>query len=491
MVIKKHNIMEKYIISIIFVFSFSFLFGQKTDKQQLITNQKIVTLKSEKQKSIENKKMDNKKEPKNRGHNEFVDQYNKALNLLELSSNQKDTFTAFQLVRHSAIVGQFPPAYYSLGKFYKLGIGVTLNLDSSFYFFDLAAKAGHNHGQYLRGYMLYKGLGCEQDYIKAVSDFRECANKDNRSCMYMLGLCYRNGFGVAKDIRIGDHWLQMALEKGSLEAKSELDLSVAEVNDLHLSVMQNPEKLAILSGEVEMKSNVFNKVKNNTNIGNYGLGFESYLVKYDYSEKYIVSLEKIDFSSKMVGNKIDAVVKFDNGNKSTLLSGIRSSQEHIFALSNSTKDRNDRYTNYTKDELIFDAISFFEFQDIIDGTDVILANISGVSTHQKEPEKPIKLFIFRETDIINDADHNIAINQLLAYPNPFTQVCNVEIDIAADAECSLLIHDMSGRLLYHTNKETLKKGKYIFPWESDALSGTYIVTLNMNNVSKQLKIIKI
>ena len=40
--------------------------------------------------------------------------------------------------------------------------------------------------------MLYKGLGCRQDYGKAVELFGSAVNYDHPNAMYMLGLCYRN-----------------------------------------------------------------------------------------------------------------------------------------------------------------------------------------------------------------------------------------------------------------------------------------------------------
>ena len=52
---------------------------------------------------------------------------------------------------------------------------------------------------YDEGYMLYKGLGCRQDYAKAVELFGKGVDHNHAPCLYMMGLCYRNGYGVERD----------------------------------------------------------------------------------------------------------------------------------------------------------------------------------------------------------------------------------------------------------------------------------------------------
>ena len=80
-------------------------------------------------------------------------------------------------------------AFHNLGSFYKNRpqqdfVRAALS-------FQKGAEAGSIMSLYDYGFMLYKGLGCNQDYAQAVSLFRRGADYDHSPCLYMLGLCYR------------------------------------------------------------------------------------------------------------------------------------------------------------------------------------------------------------------------------------------------------------------------------------------------------------
>lgn len=64
--------------------------------------------------------------------------------------------------------------------------------------------------------MNYKGLGCQQDYSKAVNLFQQGADEGMDNSMYFLALCLRNGYGVVKDTAAAMYWLRKADSLGSL-----------------------------------------------------------------------------------------------------------------------------------------------------------------------------------------------------------------------------------------------------------------------------------
>ena len=128
----------------------------------------------------------------------------RAMNALGLmyilgSVGKPDTVQAVSWLTSAGNAG-FLSAWVNLGYIYKYAHGgVKQNLTNAFMYFDKAAKKGAINGCCDAGYMLYKGIGCKQNYEAAYSYFRYAAAKNYSPAMYMLGLCYRNGYGVARD----------------------------------------------------------------------------------------------------------------------------------------------------------------------------------------------------------------------------------------------------------------------------------------------------
>jgi hypothetical protein len=70
-------------------------------------------------------------------------------------------------------------------------------------------------------------------------------------------------------------------------------------------------------------------------------------------------------------------------------------------------------------------------------------------------------------------------------PNPFEDALSITSNIKGNMDIS--IHDMLGRLLFHTNQKTENGGLYIQP---ELTSGAYIVTVQTDAFVKQQKVIK-
>ena len=102
---------------------------------------------------------------------------------------------AAELLGKAAGAG-YAKAYHVLGMMYKEGRGgVARDFVRAYTCFSKGADAGNRQCLYAKGYMLYKGLGCGQDYAAAVAAFREAAGMKDGMSWYMLGICHRNGFG--------------------------------------------------------------------------------------------------------------------------------------------------------------------------------------------------------------------------------------------------------------------------------------------------------
>ena len=65
-------------------------------------------------------------------------------------------------------------------------------------------------------------MGCRQDYKEAAMTFLTSANDRDANSLYMLGLCSRNGYGLAKDSAAALFCLQRAVRMHCPEASEEL-----------------------------------------------------------------------------------------------------------------------------------------------------------------------------------------------------------------------------------------------------------------------------
>lgn len=65
------------------------------------------------------------------------------------------------------------------------------------------------------------GVSCyeKKDYSEAIKWFKKAAEQGNVSAQYMLGICYKNGFGEYGEAM---KWFRTAAEKGNAEAQYEL-----------------------------------------------------------------------------------------------------------------------------------------------------------------------------------------------------------------------------------------------------------------------------
>ena len=88
--------------------------------------------------------------------------------------------------------------------------------------FRKAAKQGHLEAQDNLGLCYRDGLGVAKDYVEAVKWFRKAAEQGNASAQYNLGACYENGYGVTQDDAEAERWYRKAAKQGHREAQEVL-----------------------------------------------------------------------------------------------------------------------------------------------------------------------------------------------------------------------------------------------------------------------------
>jgi len=89
-------------------------------------------------------------------------------------------------------------------------------------FKELAESDGEHQAiaMYMVGICYTNGRGVAKDEAKAVEWYEKAAEKGDSGAMNNLGNCYRNGYGVDKDEAKAFEWYDKATEKGHSMAMS-------------------------------------------------------------------------------------------------------------------------------------------------------------------------------------------------------------------------------------------------------------------------------
>lgn len=383
----------------------------------------------------------------------------------------------------------YGPAWTALGICYKYGRGVQVDYAQAYRCFSQAAAHQHPAGLYSSGFMQYKGLGCPQNYTAALVDFNRGADLGDPLCMYMMGLCYRNGFGVTQDIVQADFWLNKAAELGITAAESELDRPESEIDALAQEMLAKSKEAKALLNYAAFNPNEFNRISDiASNL--LGINYQGYWIKYDWSGEHIVNTDKINLTCQQNKGILNCELAFKD-------SGINYSFKGMVGVGNTitSKDfrlkRNDRYVTSSDDQLFITQIQL-GLRTTANEENLLLGEVSGFSTQEAEPERPIKIVLQRSNEFIESSNATTRMNvRASVSPNPFTDQCSIHIDVEEATSCRIVIVNVDGRVVYQSSKAELQKGSYIYPFQAELLSGTYFVTLIFNNDFKTLKLIKL
>lgn len=71
-------------------------------------------------------------------------------------------------------------------------------------------------------YVIWGGIGVQQDYANAAEWFRKAAWQGLAEAQYNLGFCYSKGHGVPEDIDQAVEWWRKAAKNGNVEAQNAL-----------------------------------------------------------------------------------------------------------------------------------------------------------------------------------------------------------------------------------------------------------------------------
>ena len=126
---------------------------------------------------------------------------------------------------------------FRLGSIYFNGNGVEKNTVLGLQYLDHAAKSGNKYAKITMAGIYSNGDNEFYDMNKAIRLYKDCAENENDPdtfSMYRLGAIYLKGKGVEKDIELGLHYLNNAIDGGNSFAKITLaDFYADSTHDMY------------------------------------------------------------------------------------------------------------------------------------------------------------------------------------------------------------------------------------------------------------------
>jgi uncharacterized protein len=145
----------------------------------------------------------------------------------------KNNETAFKWIGKAASQGH-PEAQQLLGEMYLNGNGVTKNFDLGIKLMLLAAENGNAKAQFVMGLLMTKGKG--KNIAEAIRWYEKAAEQAFPDAMFNLGVIFRRGEGVSKDLIRSFKWFLLAKSLGFKGAEVALNnvaklLTTQQINE--------------------------------------------------------------------------------------------------------------------------------------------------------------------------------------------------------------------------------------------------------------------
>lgn len=361
-------------------------------------------------------------------------------------------------------------AWFNAGTMYKNGTGTQQNFDQAYRYFSRGAAANDLFSGYGKGYMLYKGLGCTQNYREAFELFSLAARMKSKAAMYMLGLCYRNGYGTGVQADSAAFWLKKAAALGYRHAADELASNTPEntQQDVQKPAVPIQAAQAVVAGDLT---------------GTY----TGYVVRYDWSGEKVLAMNPVQLMLTAEQGYLKGVWK--EGEQLTAgLQATVSGQSVLF--DNSGYEQKDHYNQKRPGSYGFRQAAL---NKITTADSVFLAgNVQLWSNSMNEPEKPVFISLTKVKAAITATTDNRdgARRRLVAYPNPFDQFFRLQFTLERKSVCVVSLLDINGRTLYTGKPETLDAGIHDKKIEVKVPAGTYMARLIVNNQNYSTPVIK-
>lgn len=349
-------------------------------------------------------------------------------------------------------------AYHNLGMIYKNAVaGISQNFKEACYWFGIGASRGSVMCSYDLGFMLYKGLGCHQNYVKAVDCFQMAADHDYAPALYMLGLCFRNGYGVEKNEEQAMYYLKRAGKLGYEAAWEEIKRKNSE------NQLEKIDCSSFVSDFCEFDTMHI--------AGNY----QGIMTLHDWSNKYILAEKPINVSIKKSKNR--ALCEF-NIDKQTIRFHTHIDSLRNISLENSQIKLGDRYSrseskvNYDVNNICFTSIS----DNIAKGT------ITLYSQFLQEPERPISFTLYKNVNYNDKSTNEGEQNKIVVTPNPFDDHFTISLELPQKVnEVVLRIYNQLGVLVQTQKLGSFEEGKHAISINTILRKGNYVLNIKADH----------
>ena len=353
-------------------------------------------------------------------------------------------------------------AYHNLGVIYKLGkCGEKQNFTAAYNAFIKGAEAGSDACRYGAGFMLYKGLGCAQDYGKAMELFQTASDNGNVYATYMLGLCYRNGYGTAQDEEQGMELLNQAATLGYSAAIEEMSRKNPE-NYLSGIIVSDSAFTDIPASMPEIKADV-----NDTTLlrGKYS----GCVVMYDWSGRHVLGEKPVCMSVSRTGEEISGYLLL--GTDSVPFKADITAEGSL-KFKKSYVSLKERYTFNGKVQYRLDSADLDIWNDRIRG------RLSLYSLSQREPERPMFMELYRGAYGKTDNDNTCADGYIAIAPNPFDSQFDAIFELREKATATARVFDKFGVLIWQQSLGTFEAGKHKVTLSPDIRPGYHVLNIS-------------
>lgn len=378
---------------------------------------------------------------------------------------ERDIDTGIAWLEASAEKG-YPYGYFNIAMIYKLGqYGISQDFTTAYdYMLRSYRHTGSAHASHLLGYFHYKGIGCEQNYAIAADYFLKGARQGYEPCMYMLGLCYRNGYGLERDEDMAQIWLEASAELNYTPAMREL------LSDTPEYILECESEALDHTADIPTQYMQVSPISQDEALtGEYS----GTLVVYDWSGKHILYRKELQLSLYEQYGALSGI--WIEAGDTVLLSGTYT--DGTITFDNTEQKRRDHYAP----KGMWYA---FETAHIALSGNMLTGNVAMRSFKDKEPERPIYFYVSR-TDDKNEND-----TKLYTYPNPFSDELTAHFSLDTSCSVSMGIYTAGGINLYWSNLGTMDSGAHAVTLRPTIADGTYLLKLYAGADTYETVIIK-
>jgi TPR repeat protein len=113
----------------------------------------------------------------------------------------------------------YPAGAYNLASSHEHGEGTHQDSVTALTYYNWAAESGYIPAVLKLALLKYKAIVQHPNPMSAVKQIQQCANNGNPEDMFLLGLCYENGFCVPEDITIAEKLFNESAERNYVPAQ--------------------------------------------------------------------------------------------------------------------------------------------------------------------------------------------------------------------------------------------------------------------------------